>query len=455
MRCRCLMLLLVCLSTIMMLVSCEHPLPFHPLPPPPPPPPPSGPQVPLSSVCKMPLQPPVLAYYLPEDVEGELLQQNRNVVQRAADIFSWQAFFALNWPAVQNERGMPDQGKPITADGPRLWETWKEEYEVYLPDGKPPAAWNDPQGPPVDAQGKPLFSRVMFRDSKIHDVADSKLQAAQTDGTLLATLKDQRGKLVRYEIRMNKVMFDYIVEHELYNGQKQTKFGHVSLPYGSIITKAAWREVNRNEAHKYLTTEALIGDSDPDTRQIVSCHNNTTTMGLVGLHMMAKTRSAPQWIWSTFEHIDNAPTIGRQIKEQKDWSFYKYKPGSLASINLQTKPGIPNQVVRVIPVSDVEPYCSKPEQAVDNLAHMNAAVQQTLARFGSVLQHYELIGTQWPIPKQNSMWSQLPKTPSTVFEAMPEFLANTTMETFVIHLVLHGVSQPGAEAQGLYLPRQK
>ena len=28
-------------------------------------------------------------------------------------------------------------------------------------------------------------------------------------------------------------------------------------------------------------------------------------MGLVGLHIAHKTQHAPQWIWSTFEQVDN------------------------------------------------------------------------------------------------------------------------------------------------------
>src|SRR5262249_55963779 len=31
------------------------------------------------------------------------------------------------------------------------------------------------------------------------------------------------------------------------------------------------------------------------------------TMGLVGLHIITRTSNAPQWVWSTFEHVANAP----------------------------------------------------------------------------------------------------------------------------------------------------
>ena len=31
------------------------------------------------------------------------------------------------------------------------------------------------------------------------------------------------------------------------------------------------------------------------------------TVGLVGLHIVQRTPSRPQWIWSTFEQVDNVP----------------------------------------------------------------------------------------------------------------------------------------------------
>jgi hypothetical protein len=61
------------------------------------------------------------------------------------------------------------------------------------------------------------------------------------------------------------------------------------------------------------------------------------TMGLVGQHIMHKTLTQPAWVYSTFEHVDNAPdcegpstTGGSQAGTpsdscpptvQKDWNF--------------------------------------------------------------------------------------------------------------------------------------
>src|SRR6185503_17272429 len=52
---------------------------------------------------------------------------------------------ALSYNASQAACFNPAATKKINDPGPRVWETWKEEYEVYLKDGAPPPAWNDTQ----------------------------------------------------------------------------------------------------------------------------------------------------------------------------------------------------------------------------------------------------------------------------------------------------------------------
>ena len=86
-----------------------------------------------------PLRPPVIAPVVPRDVQGGLRQKNLNTVQQAADVFSWQSMIGLNWPAASGQRGRPDRDKQIGVPGLRVWQTWKEDYEVYLSNGARPA----------------------------------------------------------------------------------------------------------------------------------------------------------------------------------------------------------------------------------------------------------------------------------------------------------------------------
>jgi cytochrome c len=364
-------------------------------------------------VCDATLADPQISCYLPKDVEGELRQKNLNVVQRASDIFSWQEFMALNWPARPGDRGEPDDAKSIGDPGPRVWETWEESYEVYLPGGVEPPDWNAPQKLPAGCNG----SKLLARRQKVDDVLDERTQAVKANATLPATLTDQRGRLVRYEIRMNKVLFDFIGQRGLYNGAKQAQADSVSLPDGAMLIKASWREVEPADEARFFTTEACV--CDLVQQQPANCR--TRRMGLVGLHIMQKTPAAPQWIWSTFEQVDNVTgTAGA------DPSFHNPYCRDCPP-NRQTTPGTPNQVTRVIPIPSADPDCADPNRSVDNVREMNRAMQRALAERKSVFQHYELINTQWPVRPQDDSRS----TPDTVFRVRPTFLGNTTMETFV------------------------
>jgi cytochrome c len=352
-----------------------------------------------------------LSCYVPDDI---IRSKNLNTTQRSADIFSWQEFIALNWVAKPGERGVPDWQKKITDTGPRVWETWKEEYEIYLPDGRKPDDWNTPERLPATCDGA---NKHFFRTQKIDDVVDSTLQAAAANGTLPATLTDQKGHLVRYEIRLNKIMFDYIVEHRLYDGSVQAEHKKaISFPDGGILIKAAWRDVSPDEERFYHTVTACVCDKN-QFGQPVNCQKKR--MGLVGFHITQKTHSSPQWIWSTFEQINNVPDPSAKGHP----SFYNPQCKTCPP-NKQTKPGTPNQITRAVPIPTTNPDCSKPEQAIDHVRLLNANVQLALSKAGSVFQYYELINTQFPLPPTEVK-------PHTKFSVLPTALANTTMESFV------------------------
>ena len=91
--------------------------------------------IPLAGPTCGPVQTLQLSRYLPPDI---VTAANVNTMQRSADIFSWQEFMALNWPVLAGQRGVPDPGKKIGDAGVRVSETWKEESEVFRPDGVAP-----------------------------------------------------------------------------------------------------------------------------------------------------------------------------------------------------------------------------------------------------------------------------------------------------------------------------
>ena len=321
--------------------------------------------LPLTALAMVSLRPTV-----PSDVPGGLSGEDTRETQRAADAFAWDEFVALSWPARTSVRGEADSSKPIGGEGLRVWETWKSTEEIFLPGGVEPALWESP----------------LPRERHLTE----NLQAVQSDGTLPATLTDRHGHLVRYEVRVNKILFDYLRSHKLYDSRAQKDVESVRYPEGAMAIKASWRELEPGEEPHFLTRECVVFE----TKNGKPGRKRRRTMGLVGLHIVQKTPSAPQWIWATFEHVGNT-----------DSESASFCPPSVpeSRLNLQTKPGQPNLVRRVAPLRAA-------------LQPLNRAQQQALHAAGSVLQNYELVGAQWPAPEGR---------------VEPRFLSNTTMESFV------------------------
>ena len=122
----------------------------------------------------------------------------------------------------------------------------------------------------------------------------------------------QNGRYVRYQTLYNRVEFDEIVRNKFY---LRSNLPVVPSPRpdepvfqfanGSIAIKAAWLDmagISRARRKRFYTRSAIV--KDPATGKCSS-----VTVGLVGLHIVQKTPSRPQWIWSSFEQVDTAPNF--------------------------------------------------------------------------------------------------------------------------------------------------
>jgi cytochrome c len=184
-----------------------------------------------------------------------------------------------------------------------------------------------------------------------------------------------------------------------------------------MLIKAAWREVETpEEERRFYVSDACVCDggvNGPPT----NCQKRR--MALVGLHIIQRTPTAPQWIWTTFEQLDNVADPGATAP----YSFFK--PACVGCVpNQQTPAGTPAQLTRRIPIPSAEPDCSRPDQSIDNVQLMNRNVAEALRRAGSVFRSYQLVGAQRPLPPTA-------ERPTTAFTATPAMLANTTMESYV------------------------
>lgn len=411
--------------------------------------------------------------------------------QPTFNCFAWQEFIGLNWPAAARQRGVPDSkatpadfGAP-NATAPTVWETFKSDAEVFLPGGATPQPWNAPPPPPQCVTAAAGVRALMARPgvpvlSALSAFGDFILdETQQASGQWLA---DQAANLIYYEIKMNKDEFDSIVANGFYNGavQRQTAAtgvnptagGHyrVQLPAGcnagscpnggaartgAIEMKAAWRILtDPSQNSRYLTTQAVL------VNQAGAC--STATMGLVGLHIIHKTVSQPQFIWATFEHVDNVPPVAPATFNNAGCECQVAIPqacggsatpfqnctrgqtqGQACSANVPPKtyppsttcPVFPNQVTRKRPISN---------NSTDPVVATNTAARAllTAANPKTVFQYYELVDVLWSTSPQDNYNNQ-PKTPGplaplSMSGATPDPsslpVANTTMETYVQHL---------------------
>jgi len=325
------------------------------------------------------------------------------------DNFSWRAFLASVWPAKQDQRGKPDSALPVGPAGkPAVFETFKAEWEVFQPDGKEPAEWSKYDGANAcNATGLVFGDVVLAAFSKFANVGMAGFGPKLT-GALVA----QNGTYVRYAVGFNESEFTAIRTAKAY--LRANLAGNIAFSNGAVDVKAAWIDMKGvANPDRYHTRQAFLFDLETNT-----C--TKTTVGLVGLHIVTKTASRPQWIWTTFEHVDNVPTTGAS----GPFTFNNGTGTPMPTENpikfpIPAKAPAPYNVQRITPIHS-------------STADTNKLFQQALKAAGSKWQFYQLVMTQWPrapfnVPGQAG-------TPDHTFPGNPPLnttaFANTTMETF-------------------------
>ncbi|MGY5351273.1 hypothetical protein ACXGQW_01655 [Wenyingzhuangia sp. IMCC45533] len=357
-------------------------------------------------------------------------------VQRMFEILSWQWFVSLNWPT--DDKGHPKDH--LSDDGTPEWFKWKESYEVFRPNGEKPTPWgtfNYPIGFPTDLETN--NAKILFRSNKFVDFTHPDIDD-EIDQAFTGPIWDQNGNITRYEVRMNQVEFDYILKHELYNYDGQIEFskttGDVNFPEGNrtdegvIEIKVAWKVLEESDIKsRYFSTKGYVISQDGTYTK--------KDVGMVGMHISSKTESAPQWIWTTFEHIDNLEVNELDVIDGKPLKASYYDANNpTAAINVfpdtvgVAKPK--TQIQRVLPISEAT-------------KELNISVRSILREANSKLQYYQQIGTQWPTNPSSKPYTYggvggaandtiytLPASVTNKSGGMPTpvYLTNMVMETY-------------------------
>lgn len=382
----------------------------------------------------------VLSPAIPHDVtvtDASSLQ----AIQRDFDTYSWNSFIALIWPPDATGGGDPTKKPGQNGDNRTVWEGWAESSSIFLPGGQAPAPWGSP--PVIPDKCKGLVApglRVLTQVAKTPGVLEATSQPFDT-----GPLVDQRGQFARFEILVNQTMFNDIVDDTLYSKAGQKAFRKQGKPIqfscgangdatkpGAIMVKAAWKVLDvagGDDPSRFHTSTALVyTPAIPSLKTPESCVKQT--VGLVGFHIAHKTNDAAQWIWSTFEHVDNVPTEadvkGGTLKAR--YNFYNPACKDCVVNEPPPRPWDPNKGAspsQIVRVDVLESF------ATDSASAHNKDARALLAAVNpkSVWLNYELISTQWPtntdVGNCRSFATDPDGTPA------PTFLANTTLESYV------------------------
>lgn len=364
--------------------------------------------------------------------------------QPSFDNFSWQSFVALNWPS--DATGNP-VGESITdyKDSLRVWEHYSDASKVF------------------DTHSKALKKfKAKHQNAKVLSEEAKVSSSLQLSGFLEADdypLIDKNLNFVMYEVKMNAIEENFIHKHNLTTKKGiydyyQTN-GEIQLPIntkdatGAIEIKTSWRILDTDKGDdlsKYYTRSAKIFVSADESISGKS-FSFDCTIGLVGMHIIRKTGRFKEWIWSTFEHVDNVPNDLQkaQTQQQTQWSFYN--PECL-NCDINTPPShvtgdtLSNGKV-VYRWNTTAPYGARYANAVDGEAEdqkifgtqvtrtypiyfcteqLNTVWQDKLRASNSVFANYKLVGTQWTHIKDT-----YPPSRTDV----PKYLGNSTAETYM------------------------
>jgi hypothetical protein len=336
--------------------------------------------------------------------------------------------------------------------------------------------------------GEETFSVAAKQDGTTATRNEEYIQAATGKPAI-----DVNGNWTLYERRVNNTEIAYLKapggnkSWDLTTLAGQINFGKaaqtVSFPYanglsvpnGATEIKAAWRILDPKNhaanAKRFYVVRALVAvapalvDHGAKPPAPVCAH---VDLGLVAMHIIqrnapTKTPLKPQWFWTTFEHVDNAPLAARPCDITKpevcsndpavvnklscpvtapfppksNYSYFNARWPGLATNKWPDPKGDKVYLWNATPPYAKKYLTSVPDKAVVGTQisrcwgiypltqQLNAQWQAKLREAGSVFANYMLIGTQWGTSIEGGGQAPGPE------DAAPNYLSNSVVETYL------------------------
>lgn len=351
--------------------------------------------------------------------------------------FAWQAFLYL--------------ANKSKTDEPRFM-TWMPSYGIFVEPGKQPVPFG--KHPPDKCSATTVATPELPATGTLPAFYSNLIKQAGSNQPLI----DHNNQFVWYSIAVNAPAYDMLTQCELYkegcagnlvpggSGVDMQNYQHLAFPDGAVELKGSWKVLTQKEIDSklFFTTKGNIQTPAPGGECALA------TLGLVGLHIVAKTPQDPSLTWATFEHRANAPLctdLTAKPPVGDDWSFFNVSTCEDCVTN-EHQNDKPAQVCRMHPqgnsavgiwpdgkdcdVDGSRHLCGQEtldmlRKNSDSIVSINQSARDIIVDNSELIDpvwaNYELTGNVWmkdgiDIPQINYMAGSLSA-------------ANTTMETFV------------------------
>ncbi len=248
-----------------------------------------------------------------------------------------------------------------------MWETFRSKVEIfntvkdatggYAPPGYSATAtdfgYNTPPAyfyatrsvPACPGQAAPAVPAWINLD----ETTEIELAQMFAGGPAIQDSANTSPQLIRYAVKANHVEYEYVADpkNQYYiprnamaaaanNKAAYTKSPpqaptppFISFQPGTVEIKSAWRPLNTNDqsAHFHVQKVRFYENKGPNSQL---CYFEQQ-WGLIALHIIQKTPSAPAFIYATFEQTDNIRQTNGTSVEDADGNVVQSIPGAAAT----------------------------------------------------------------------------------------------------------------------------
>jgi hypothetical protein len=154
-----------------------------------------------------------------------------------------------------------------------------------------------------EVTGRAKLASALFAQAEDQDSDDFQpaLPVLTRQALSNSALYDQKGNVVFYSI--------------LYDSKACSATREKGFEPNTIEIKTSWRQLDPGDPNlsRYYVINTPITDGT---------NLKNVTLGLVGFHLIIHTAKHPEFVWATFEHVDNAPDCTKpQQQPGAGWSF--------------------------------------------------------------------------------------------------------------------------------------